>query len=195
MLDKINILVRTSYRPKAFARMLNSIKSQDYPNIRVIVSYDDKRALRYIPDDLEKIAVKKDHSKKYFYDEYCNNLKALVTEGFFFFLDDSDTLASNTAISELSDIIKYTDGIICQFSREARLKPSNELIERKEIIMGKVGMPCLVLHHSHKDVADIYGKAAAGDFYWIKKVSEQVKLNFEKFVLVNAGKRDHGKME
>lgn len=191
----INILCRTSYRPKAFKRMLDSILSQTYNDIRIIVSYDDKRALKYIPSGIEAIRLTKDHKKPYFFDNYCNDLKHMVNEGYFFFLDDSDYLSSSNVISDLVGQLKGTGGVICQFKRKDRLKPSNELIHRKEIIMGKIGMPCLVLHHSHKDVAYLDGSVNAADYHWIKAVSEKIELKFIQLALVTAERRDRGRME
>lgn len=175
--------------------MLQSIKQQTYPNIHIIVSYDDKRALRYIPKKLACTFVQEDKRLPYFYDNYVNTLKSLVTSGYFFVLDDSDKLTHPNVISELVEQLKDSYGVICQFKRKDRLKPSNELIEQKQIIMGKIGMPCLVLHHKHKDVADLDGSVNAADFHWIKAVSEKVELKFIKLALVDAQKRDHGKKE
>lgn len=191
----VNILCRTCYRPRAFKRMLHSVKQQTYPNIRLILSYDDKRALRYIPKGIEKIFVHENKSLPYFYDNYVNTLKSLVTEGYFFVLDDSDKLSHPNVISELVEQLKDSDGVICQFKRKDRLKPSNELIDQKKIIMGKIGMPCLVLNHKFKDIADLDGSVNASDFHWIKAVSEKVELKFIKLALVEANKRDHGRKE
>lgn len=191
----VNILVRTSKRERAFKRMYDSILRQTYPNIRVIVSYDNPTALRYIPKGLTKIQVHKDLYKPYFYDNYVNSLKSEVSEGYFFVLDDSDILSSSNVISDLVNELKDTNGVICQFKRKSRLKPSNELIERKEIVMGKIGMPCLVLRHDFKYLVDLDGSVNAADYHWIKSVSEKVELKFIKLALVTAAKRDYGKME
>lgn len=191
----INILVRTSKRPKAFKRMWDSIERQTYKNIRLIVSYDNPMALKYIPNGTETIRVHKDKTKPYFYDEYVNVLKSQVNDGYFFVLDDSDILSSSNVISDLVSELKAEDGIICQFKRKDRLKPSNEMIEKKEIIMGKIGMPCLVLRHDHKHIVDLDGSVNAADFHWIKSVSEKLNLKFIKLALVTAERRDNGRME
>jgi hypothetical protein len=70
----INILIRTNFRPTAFARCIKSVKDQTYKNIRIIVSYDNHNALKYIPEDIEKVKVIRGEGK-YFYDEYCNQTK------------------------------------------------------------------------------------------------------------------------
>ena len=41
--NRINILIRTCYRPELFRECIKSILEQDYRNIRVLISYDDKK--------------------------------------------------------------------------------------------------------------------------------------------------------
>lgn len=190
----INILVRTSYRPKQFKRMMDSITNQSYQNIRVICSYDDDRALSYIPESVEKIRVEK-HDDLFFYDNYCNNLKELVNEGYFFFLDDSDYLKDSNVLMNLKQKLKGQIGLIVQMDRNGVLKPSNLHVQSRLIQRGKIGMPCLVAHHSIKGLANIDGSVGASDYIWIKKISRQKRLSFSKFVLVCTEERNNGEME
>lgn len=189
----INILIRTSYRPSLFKRCIDSIRTQTYQNLRIIVSYDDDRALEYIPEEISKIRVYKSE-KPFFYDDYGNSLKEQVTSGYFFFLDDDDVLASDTAIEQLVRNIKNKKGVICQFSRRGHIKPSNSLIRKRQIFRSKVGMPCLLLHHSLKRLVDFDGSVGAADFHWIKAVSKKVELNFVPLVLVYSESRSNGLM-
>lgn len=188
----INILVRTSYRPELFKRAIDSIYGQTYSNFKIIVSYDDDRALEYIPDGFEKVRVYSDKTLPFFYDNYCNSLKELVTGGWFFFMDDDDILYDTNALQKLSKHLIGTCGIICQFNRNGKLKPSNELIRVRKIIRAKVGMPCLILHHSQKNVAHFDGSVGAADFHWIKAVSRKVRLKFVPIALVYADRRSNG---
>ena len=48
MTETVNILIRTCYRPHHFAKMLQSIRSQTYKNVKLFISYDDDRALEYL---------------------------------------------------------------------------------------------------------------------------------------------------
>lgn len=191
----INLLIRTSYRPVLFKRLLDSIDSQTYKNIRIIVSYDDERALSYIPEHLEKVKVFKDDSLAFPYDNYCNDLKSLVNDGFFMFVDDDEVLASNDCIERLCKHLKNHWGVICQFSRGGRLKPSNDLIKARIVKRSKIGMPCIVLHHSLKNMADFDGSIEAADFNWIKSITKKVKLNFVPLVIALADRRSYGVME
>ena len=191
----INLLLRTSHRPVLFKRLLDSIYNQTHKNINIVVSYDDERALSYIPEEVNKIRVYKDLSKPFFYDEYCNELKSQVNNGFFMFIDDDEVLASNDCLEKLCSALKNHYGVICQFSRNGSLKPSNELINSKIVRRSKIGMPCIVLHHSCKNIADFDGSVSAADFNWIKAITKKVKLNFVPLVIAIADRRSYGIME
>jgi glycosyltransferase involved in cell wall biosynthesis len=177
----INILIRTSSRPAQFARCLESIRNQTYKNIQIIVGFDNPEAVRYIPigDNIRKLFIEPFCNYPYFYDLYCNTLKLLVTHGWFFFLDDDDALASNTVLEELAEHLT---------------EPADNYIRKKIIAEGKIGLPCLVLHSKHKALSGLYGHKA-GDYRYIKEVTDQVPTKFIALPLVNAGARGHGKME
>lgn len=190
----INILIRTSYRPEQFARCLESIQAQTYKNIRVVVGYDDDRALSYIPANIEWTFLHADNSIPFFYDLYCNELKLIVTDGWFFFLDDDDALTSPTILEELADQLKQPGAIICQFLRNGVPKPADNYIRKRVIWEGKIGLPCLVLHSKHKALSGLDGQKA-GDYRYIKEVTDQVPTKFITLPLVSAGARGHGQME
>lgn len=191
---KINILVRTGYRPVQFKRMMDSITSQTYDNIRVICSYDDDRALSYIPDSVDKVKVEKG-PELFFYDNYCNDLKKMVEDGYFFFLDDSDYLQNETVIERLVPFLKGNVGLVVQMDRKGTLKPSNDHINSRLIHRAQIGMPCLVAHNSLNLIADFDGSVGAADYTWIKTLSRKRRLSFKKFVLVCTEDRNNGKME
>lgn len=185
---KINILIRTNFRPTAFARCIKSVKDQTYKNIRIIVSYDNHNALKYIPEDIEKIKVIRGEGK-YFYDEYCNQLKEQVTEGYFMFLDDDDILSSPDIIEKVIPFLSPDTGLIVQLKRGSVVVP-----QALDFKTGKIGMPCLFLHYSHKNIADVTVHGA-GDYVWIKRVSELLPLRFERIVVVYSFNRGNGRQE
>src|ERR1700748_2286539 len=128
----INILIRTSNRPKLFLKCLKSVTDQDYKNIRIIVSYDNDAALRYIPSGLEILKVYKRPEFQFGYDDYCNSLKSLVTDGWYAWIDDDDILMPNV----LSKIVLDAPVILVQLNRNGNIVPQSENIQS-----GKVGMP------------------------------------------------------
>lgn len=188
---QISLLVRTSFREELFNRLYASIKAQTHSNIQVIVSYDDERALSYIPSECLKIRVYK-NDLQFGYDNYCNDLKEQVHSGYFVVIDDDEILASNDCIARVVRHLKGSYGLICQFSRSGHLKPSNDLIRQKRIVRTKVGMPCLFLHHSLKNIAHLDGSCGASDYHWIKAVSQRVKLKFVPIVVAYADRRSNG---
>lgn len=191
----INILIRTSYRPEQFARCLESIQTQTYQNYRVVVGFDNLRALEYIPKGIERQMVNADKTLPYYYDCYCNQLKLNTEIGWFFFLDDDDELASPTVLQQLSTHLQVlNEAIICQFLRNGVPKPADNYIRKQVIREGKIGLPCLVLHSKHKALSGLDGQKA-GDYRYIKEVTDQVNTKFITLPLVSAGPRGHGQME
>lgn len=187
----INILVRTSHRPTAFARCLSSIHAQTYKNINLIVSFDNAKALDYIPDNAISLPVYS-NGKPFGYNLYCNELKQLVTNGWFFFLDDDDELAYPECLEDLSRyLLDPNEAIVCQFLRNEKPKPVVELMNQGLIIKGQIGMPCIVLHHTQKNVAHFKAQED-GDHLFIQDVQRKMPVRFIHHVLVSAGERGMG---
>lgn len=170
----INILVRTSNRPAEFKRMLKSITDQSYPNIRIIISYDNPKALDYIPEPLEKVFVSADRNLPFFYDCYLNDLKELVTDGYYIVVDDDDVIQSDI----LKELPLEGPGLIVQLQRQNYIVPKDMSFKR-----GQIGNPCIILHHSLKHLAT-YSGYGAGDYHFIKDILKQVELPFVPIVVV-----------
>lgn len=143
----INILIRTSNRPGLFARCLQSIDEQTYLNFRVIVGYDNAAALQYIPEYLTKVYVK-GNNLPYFYDCYCNVLKVMVTDGWFFFLDDDDALSSPTILEELARHLQEPGALICQMLRNGLAKPRDAYIKLGIVEEGKIDHASFIVSSS-----------------------------------------------
>jgi hypothetical protein len=190
----INIIIRTSYRPNSFKRLLDSIHSQTYEKINLIIGYDNNAALEYIPNNLPKHKVSADRNFPYYYDLYINELKAKIETGWFVAIDDDDILASPTVLEKLAAHLTEPSAIICQMLRNGIAKPRDNYIKNKIIAEGKIGLPCLVLHSRYKSLSGLDGQKA-GDYRYIKDVTDQVPTKFINLPLVNAGARGHGKME
>lgn len=121
----------------------------------------------------------------YEYNLYCNTLKAQVNDGYFFFLDSDDVVIQG-AIDLICPFLSPDKATIVQMLRNGRPKPRTS-----EIVRGKIGMPCMILHHSMKDIADLDDTVCA-DYNWIKAVTGKIPYNFIPIPLVDAGKRNHG---
>jgi glycosyltransferase involved in cell wall biosynthesis len=180
-MNLINILIRTSNRPTLFKRCLDSILSQSYSNVRIIVSVDQE--VNYVPQWIETIEVQKHPELKYGYDLYLNDLKALVNEGWYFFLDDDDVLAPNV----LSEITLDSPAILCQINHLGTVLPRST-----DFGIGLVGFPCLIMHHSLKRLAMVSG-GDHNDYHYIKEVQSKVELKFQPVVLVICDVKGNGK--
>jgi hypothetical protein len=168
----INILIRVS-RPALFERCMNSILIQTYQNYKVHIH-------------------KCTGAVGYSYNLYCNDLKAQVKDGWFFYLDDDDILLDRQALERISRYLLNEDHIvICQMLRNGVPKPSDRLQESMQVHRGKIGMPCFLLHAKHKNVAHFVATEDA-DFRFIRAAIHRLSPAFCKEVLVNAGGRGHG---
>jgi glycosyltransferase involved in cell wall biosynthesis len=189
----VNILIRTSNRPALFPRCYESIQQQTYKHTHVIVGYDSDNALEYIPRGVDKVPVSANKGIPFYYDLYCNQLKKYVDEGWFMFLDDDDFFHSPTVLQDISAHMNGEhEAIICQFLRKGTPKPATPRIEKKQIIEGKIGLPCLILHSKHKGLSGLDGYAG-GDYRYILSVSERVKTLFVPMVVVETDRRSKGK--
>lgn len=186
MAELINILIRTSNRPELFRRALKSITDQSYPNIRIIICYDNQEAIKYIPSGLESFYIPEiniDRGQPYYYDAYCNLLKERVTDGWFMFLDDDDYLMPDV----LTKMTLDAPAILHQLQRRETIVPTGLDFKR-----GLIGMPCLMLHHTLKCIANIPG-TGQGDYFWIKAVMDKVGLSFRPLIVVGSDGRGLGK--
>lgn len=187
----INILIRTCNRPSYFKRCYESIQNQTYKNIKVIVSSD--QAVSYIPEDVETINVCPDRKHPFFWNLYCNSLKQQVKDGWFFYLDDDDFLANTKALENISIYLRDPHtAVICQFLRWNVLKPDGYELHQKIIKQGRIGMPCIFLHHSQKNKVDFDGRQAA-DYRFILKISQLLPTKFVPVVVVKTDRIGNGK--
>lgn len=190
----INILIRTSYRPALFARCIESIEQQTYKHTHVIVGYDNNNALDYIPRGMDKVPVSANKGLPVYYDLYCNELKKYVDTGWFMFLDDDDVLDRPTALEEITQHLTDPGAVICQFLRKGTPKPSDKLIQRREIIEGKIGLPCLFLHADYKNLGQLDGYKS-GDYRYILSVTAMVPTKFVPVVVVRTDRRSLGRVD
>lgn len=113
---RINILTRTNNRQSSFMRLRESIVSQTYQNIRHLVSVQNDASKLYVraagvPDD--DIVVCSPQSKSsHFYNLFINDLLGKVTDGWIFFIDDDDYLASPHSVSFIAPFLVDTDKLV-----------------------------------------------------------------------------------
>lgn len=193
-LPLINIIIRTSNRAELFHRCYQSIKSQTYKNIQVIVGYDNPVALNYIPLECIPVKLYPAENHPFFYDLYCNQLKQMVAHGWFLFLDDDDFLYCPRALEDIAEYLKDDYGaIVCQMLRNGIPKPRSNYMRQGIIEEGKIGLPCIIVHSSFAHVGQLDGYAG-GDYRYIKQVTQQVPTRFVPLIVVETDRRSRGKM-
>lgn len=196
MTKLINILIRHKEgRNNEFKRAINSIMDQSYKEFRIFISIDDMNLWQMTMLFATKMVPV---SSLNHYNLHCNDLKKQVDDGWFFYLDDDDYLASPTVLEELSHHL-FEGALIVQFLRKNNnnrghdvVKPSWAHVVKGSIKKGMIGGGCLVLHHSFKDVADWLPHAGA-DYHWIKAVTDKVPTRFVPLVLQIAENKNNGK--
>lgn len=172
----INILIRT-HRPDLCNRCVESVVSDQYKG-RVDIRY-------YFDYEFDG-----DRSQPFFYNLYCNYLKDRVTDGFFLFLDDDDVLIPGS-LSKIAPYLEEDRPVICQMLRNGKPKPADIYMDKRGVIKGRIGMPCLILHAKHKDLFTFPATEDA-DYQWIKTISGKLDCKFVKIPVVDAGQRSNG---
>lgn len=182
----LTFLIRTSYRPKQFARCIASIPV----TANIIVSYDDARAVRYLSECKRnfKAWYVQPNQQPYYYNTYCNLLLELVKYDHCIFLDDDDTFINYP--QGIEDGISY----IVPFMRGNFEKPDLARRRQKLIQPGYIGLPCLILWHEHKKYINFEAREDA-DYQVIKHLSECVELQWLDTCVVSSEKRGWGAME
>lgn len=168
----ITALIRTHKgREESFKKAEKSCINQD---VNVITHFDE-------------LGPRNDFS----YNLICNDFKEQVKVGWFFYLDSDDYVIPG-AIEHISKHLTDPDtAVICQFIRNNKPKPANWMMDEEIISRGKIGLPCIFLHSSKKDIANFTDTEDA-DYRFIKEVSEKMKTKFVKIPVVCSPKRNRG---
>lgn len=185
----ISILVRTSYRPQGFSKLMASI---DHP-CNVIVCFDDDRALEYLNNYpfLTVFKVEKTGGR-FDYNLYVNALVQAGT-GHMIVVDDDDTLIPGS-IAALDLLLQPGQSYIVPFMRGTLMKPTPAQINNKDIAIGWIGLPCLILWHEHKQFVQ-FDHTEEADYKAIKRLSRAVSLNWINLPIVSSPARGWGRME
>lgn len=179
----ITILIRTSNRPKKFKRCIDSVINQTYQDFKVIVCIDGDD---YVGnhEKISKFKAPKHDRIDYYWNLFCNDLKEKVSEGHLFFLDDDDILIDNEVLFRLSQLLEENKSYICRMKRKYDIFPTKNRFKNKTIIRGNIGMPCIILHHTHKSICD-FDNQKASDYRFITNLSEAISLEWINFILVD----------
>ena len=182
----LNILIRTSNRPKGFKRLLDSIEKQSYKNINIFVSVDNEESLDYIPEDINTIFCIKSKDGNSQHNLYLNHLLQEVKEGFIIVIDDDDFVKNKTAIAKLMKSVEENSLNICKMQWPTkRVIPEPEYFTTP-FIRKHIGMPCLIFHTNYKEKIKFDANKAA-DFRTANMLLNFVKPNFINEIVVHIG--------
>lgn len=189
MTDKpiVNILTRTSGRPKYFERCYESVQSQTYENINHLISVDDdeteeyvkkltKQYVRVIPqkEGIPRIDPVTHARHAAHYNLYLNELRAHVQSGWIMFLDDDDMFMSDNAISDIINRISNEDELVFWKVRFPKtIIPPHELFKKKIIALNNFSMIGFMYNKKYDNYAS-FDHFSGGDFFFIKQLAPKV---------------------
>lgn len=178
--NRVNVLIRTSNRERLFNRCINSLRSQTYKDINILVSADDEKTASYVKAaGIEPVLVQKKVKNQVDtapYNSYLNDLIDKVKGGWIFILDDDDYLADNSVLARVVEHLRDDNAIYFMKMRwsTGRIIPSPENFSMHRIVLRDIGMPCFIFHAKHKHKVAFDAKKQ-GDYRFITKLASVVK--------------------
>lgn len=183
---KINILTRTSNRPKYFEKCFNSIKNQTYKNINHIISVDDDFSEEYVKkytnnyirigkiDDKFPPYDKTGRRRLAIYNLYLNELRKQVKDGWIMYIDDDDMLMNNNVIEDIVKKVKNENQLFfwrVQFPN--RVIPEDQLFDKKIIALNHFSMIGFMYNVKYDKYAN-FDHFSGGDFHFISQLAPKI---------------------
>jgi hypothetical protein len=187
----INILVRTSGRPKYFEGCIESIYNQTYKNWNIIVGVDDSESQKYVQPTKSRM-IKYNYSNvvnieppkneeygMYFkYNLYLNDLQNEVKYGYIIYLDDDDMLSDNSSLEKLTNNISNDDQFfIWRVQFPDRLVPSDNNFGKEPKLKDISGIG-FAFNHKYKINWEPFKR---GDY----RVAKHLYNNIPKTIFIN----------
>lgn len=188
----INVITRTSNRPKGFERNYNSIKSQTYKNINHIVIYDnqvdfDDYISKY--DNIKTFGVDREnlistYTGPVFYNKmfwpsyhnlYFNPVLKTIEDGWIIFLDDDDHFKDENTVQNIVNHLKDDDTIYIwkMIVGNTMIIPRENAYKNKIFALGNIGGSCFTVHSKWAKTKEWDG-FKCGDFRYLKSLSEVI---------------------
>jgi glycosyltransferase involved in cell wall biosynthesis len=174
--NKLNILIRTSKRPKLFKECIESILSQKYTNYHIYICYDYIECYEYIKkylnDKVSCFFVEIQSSEKYKFNLYNNLLMDEVDDGFILFMDDDDIYSHEMCFKIINENIDNTDTIlIWKFMRPDKLVYPRHI---NNIRIGEIDTTMICFHNKYKNIAR-WKDSQCGDFFFYSDLFSKLK--------------------
>lgn len=179
--EKINILIRTSNRPKYFEKCIKSVLEQNYSNYHIYICYDKEESLEYLihyknHSQITYFPVNIESEEKYKFNLYLNILMDCVNDGWIMYLDDDDMICHNNVFTIINDNLNDRDNVyIWKFLRPDKIIYPNDL---NNIKLGEISGVAICFHCQHKTNAR-WSDQQYGDYRLINKLELRRKfINF-----------------
>ncbi len=184
----INIITRTANRPKGLAKLVESIGNQTHRNIKHWITVDHTAsmayAVQYAGDSCEILQINKKEvmtrsdipdpntGDRFIYNLYLNDVLSKITEGWVIIIDDDDSFADNNAASTIVKNMQFTNDMIIYQMRypDGTVLPDEDSFNQPPQL-GRIGMPCITVHHSLAKQFNFDGWKC-GDYRYISKIYE-----------------------
>ena len=174
----INIVVRTNNRPVFFKINIDSIKSLNYKNYKVFITYENEDTLNYIKENtvdmnnVTLVEVKKTEDEA-FYNNYCNTVLNIIDDGYNMFLDDDDMFIHDNCLRYINRFLKE-DRLLCwEYCRADKIIGP----VKKQIMKGQITSCGFCYNNKHK------GKWVAvrgGDHLFVKDLLDNNEIEVGK---------------
>lgn len=178
--NTINVLIRTSGRKSLYTRCLNSVRSQTYKQVNIVVCADDAASAKYVKESgIDPVVVKKrprTETETAPWNAYLNDLTARVKGGWIYFLDDDDMMHDPQVLAKLAVHLKDDNAIyfVRMIWPNGRVIPSTDNFTKNQIVRRDIGMPCFIFHAKHKHKL-AFQPVKQGDFHFISRFVTIVK--------------------
>ena len=186
---KVSIIVRTSKRPKAFKRCMQSIYSQEYqPAPNIIVVTDNAQTEDYVkhypgithvkarPVMPMPVPVNGNYYGRYApYNEYINQVQKNI-EGFILIIDDDDMYLSPHAVETIMQHAEEDKLLIWKtdFNR-GRIVPGESF--GKQIQVKDINTACMCYHSKHIKHTD-WSQWKGADYRTALKLSKHIEIKW-----------------
>lgn len=185
----LNILIRTSERPRYFRRMLDSIESQGYKNYRLIISADTLPSAEYVREaGYEPVIVSKglpDEVNNAPYNDYLNTLMNEITDGWVMFMDDDDLYSDPDVFSSVAERLNDERKILVWRMQwpTGRTIPEDKFWGMVPFSTSHIGMPCFAFHHSLSKRCS-FDKRKGADYRFISRLTRNLDVEWMDRVCV-----------
>ena len=191
-LPTLNIILRTSGRPKAFRVCLKSIQVQTYPNINVVVVTDSIDGVHYtrghnvrhihLPDVKYNPEPHEggEYGRSFKSNLYVNHVLQHIHEGYVMVLDDDDMFTSKDSARVIMENVDENKLLVWKIDFIDRVIPGKSF--GKKVTLYDIDSNCFAHHVKHKELTD-WSEWKRADFRTANKLSENMPVKWLDTVL------------